>query len=375
MIEIEKVNIPQELMKLKGIWNSLLFQNTTNEIFMTFEWVQAWCEAFSEKKNLVMLVGRRDNEIVGLAPFLIQKKRRYGVNYRALKFLAQGDYADIIAKEKDREAFLEGLIKYIMGIAKNWDVLELYHIPEKSATLELMREIFEAKGLVATVKRNIACPVMYLKDDAEFARKCLKKKSLVRHFNYFKKNGDLSFTVVKGHRKIEKHMKEFFSQHTERRALAGDTSLFLDESQRYFFSRLIDLIPQERIHFSVLRYNEIPIAYHFGFLYNDKLIWYKPTFNVEYAKHSPGEVLLFYLIKEAIEKKCNEFDFTIGNEEFKQRFSNKVRYNYKIEHIAKRRYIIYWGSLRLFKTIYKLFLSRLAGLLKIVPGRIHHLFF
>ena len=86
-----------------------------------------------------------------------------------------------------------------------------------------------------------------------------------------------------------------------------------------------------RVRFSCLTFNEIPIAYHFGFEYANKLIWYKPSFNIDFFSKSPGTVLLKFLIEYALEKNLDEFDFTIGDEKFKDRFSNKKGKNIQIE--------------------------------------------
>lgn len=46
-----------------------------------------------------------------------------------------------------------------------------------------------------------------------------------------------------------------------------------------------------------------------------------------YRAYSPGTLMLKYLIEHAIKIKSEEVDFTIGDESFKSRFSNHVRYN------------------------------------------------
>ena len=77
--------------------------------------------------------------------------------------------------------------------------------------------------------------------------------------------------------------------------------------------------------FSMVEFNDQPIAFHYGFDYNDTVLWYKPSFDVEHASHSPGLVLLRYLIGYAIDQKRHELDFTIGDEPFKSRFTNSKR--------------------------------------------------
>ena len=87
-------------------------------------------------------------------------------------------------------------------------------------------------------------------------------------------------------------------------------------------------------------FNGAPLAFHFGFEYRRRFIWYKPAFDVRFAARSPGEVLLKFLLDDAIGKGLEEFDFTVGSEAFKYRFSNLSRSNDRI--IVFRSASDYW---------------------------------
>ena len=55
-------------------------------------------------------------------------------------------------------------------------------------------------------------------------------------------------------------------------------------------------------------------------------MWYKPSFAIDLARHSPGEALLRQLLLAAIEEKACAFDFGLGEEAFKSRFATGIRY-------------------------------------------------
>jgi hypothetical protein len=103
------------------------------------------------------------------------------------------------------------------------------------------------------------------------------------------------------------------------------------------------------INFTVVKSEKRPIAFHFGFVFNKRFIWYKPSFDIDLFKYYPGEVLLKELLEYAVDKKYNEFDFTIGSDFFKKRFANKVRQNF---------------SYKIFKTRNKALLSVIVVFLK-----------
>jgi CelD/BcsL family acetyltransferase involved in cellulose biosynthesis len=185
-------------------------------------------------------------------------------------------------------------------------------------------------------------PTRLFKDPVE-DKKLLKKKSLKRHYNYFARNGRLECKNCKGAEEILNYMNIFFQQHIERRAMSETRSQFLDEREKTFYEELVKaLAPTGWLVFSVVLFNDRPLAFHLGFEYAGRFIWYKPTFNVEYSEHSPGEVLIKYLFEYALERGLHEFDFAIGEETFKYRFANHIRVNYEVRIFRHRlRYYIH----------------------------------
>jgi CelD/BcsL family acetyltransferase involved in cellulose biosynthesis len=88
------------------------------------------------------------------------------------------------------------------------------------------------------------------------------------------------------------------------------------------------------LHFSVLECGERPAAFHFGFQYGGKLSWYKPSFDWEFRKESPGAVLISSLIEDAVRRGHAELDFSSGREPFKLRFSNSQTVNLNLRVFA-----------------------------------------
>src|SRR5204863_2143955 len=97
------------------------------------------------------------------------------------------------------------------------------------------------------------------------------------------------------------HLDEFFGQHLERWANTLSPSLFNDEVQLQFY-RLITLGAANAgwLRFTRIEWKGRAIAFHFGFNYRGSFLWYKPTFAIDLARYSPGEVLLRQLLIEAI---------------------------------------------------------------------------
>jgi len=85
-----------------------------------------------------------------------------------------------------------------------------------------------------------------------------------------------------------------------------------------FYRYLIDdMLETGLIHFSILKCGDEPIHWHFGFLHDNRLHWFKPTYNVSWKNYSPGKVHIAYLIEECLNNKIRYFDFLYGDEAYK----------------------------------------------------------
>ena len=78
------------------------------------------------------------------------------------------------------------------------------------------------------------------------------------------------------------------------------------------------------LRFTCITWNDRPIAYHFGLCYRGRYLFGIPSFAIDLARYSPGEVLLRQLLIAAIEEGAHTFDFGIGDEAYKYRFATDV---------------------------------------------------
>ena len=80
-----------------------------------------------------------------------------------------------------------------------------------------------------------------------------------------------------------------------------------------------------KIHISAVKVGNNFISTHLGFFDNETYYYLMPSFdNVNYKSYSGGNILLENLIKFAESKNINVFDFTIGNESYKQKWTNET---------------------------------------------------
>jgi CelD/BcsL family acetyltransferase involved in cellulose biosynthesis len=261
--------------------------------------------------------------VVAIAPLTVKTGL---LGEQVVRFLGDGraDYCDFLARENKPKA-LEAIFEALFASPERWDVIELNNIPSDSSTIELVRGICARAGQHVLAYDQFTCRTLRIREHRDAALEIFNKAGLRRRQNYFQRNGTLRFFNVTG-MAVLPYLDQFFDQHVARWSSGKDPSLFLNECNRMFYRELaVDMAQKEWVLFSVVEFDGQPIAIHYGFDYNGSLLWYKPSFDVTYAKHSPGLVLLRYLIDYAIKQDRREFDFTIGDEAFKSRFTNHTR--------------------------------------------------
>lgn len=353
---LKRINQWSKLEEWASDWNRLAEISPAASVFQTFEWHRAWWKAFGQDQEgakLSVSLVLRDGKLAAVAPFMVRR----GV----ISFIGSGnhasDYCDVLVDPSYPEA-LEELMNAVISERTSWRRVELRNLRSHSPHRKRIQEFFEARGLGVITAVSADAPTRILGDKAS-DHEAVNKKSLKRHTSHFRSSGKLEFKHCKSVTEVQGYLDQFFEQHQGRRALAGDGSLFDDPKQKAFYRQVArEFVHRDWLRFGVVLLDGEPLAFHFGFEFCDRFYWYKPAFDAKYAKKSPGEVLLKFLLEYAIDKRLSEFDFTVGSEGFKYRFANEIRTNLLVIAFASKH--AYWlhRFVRLIKRLVKQLLRK-----------------
>ncbi len=312
----------------------MLNRSRNHSVFQTFPWHACWWKTFGGSHELFVILGYVGAELIGIAPMMITREKGPLSPMRShVRFIGslQGasDYCDFITDPAE-PGVLYALLEAMNSGAKEFHRIDLSHFPSHSPNKAGVLEYFAGRDARITVEFEADAPVRMLGDD-KADRKAANKSSLKRHTRYFEKSGELRFNACTSEVEILGYLEVFFEQHKARRAQKGSPSQFLDPAQQAFYRALVaETFRYGWLRFDVVLFDGAPLACHFGFEYQGRFIWYKPTFDMRFAARSPGEVLIKFLLDDAIAKGLEEFDFTVGSEPFKYRFANRTRFNDRI---------------------------------------------
>lgn len=299
-------------------WNGLLSKASSDVIFMTWQWQKAWWKFFGRGKLLIM-VAEQNEKPIAIAPLFSEDGMVY--------FIGSGgsDYLDFIGNVTVDD-ILENLLLLTIQHVPDFVGFLFYHVLQNSQTTNKLQEAAKQQEWKYFDEGSMPSPMLNIKSFPEKAVEAINKKSLLRHEKWFIKNGGIEVKHFCQSTDILPHINHFFEQHIARWRQTSFPSLFNDDLQKLFYKKLCELFSETGwLRFTVVFWNGREIAFHFGFHYNQNFLWYKPSFDIELSKRSPGEVLLRQLLLKAVEEDATIFDFGLGDEQFKQRFATNTR--------------------------------------------------
>ena len=293
----------------EAAWAELLERSPTPVVFLTRGWLEAWWQTLGQG-TLLLAVAEHDGRQVALAPLYARGD--------VISFLGtdSSDYLDFLG-DISQPVVLDGLLAAARE-AVAASAFRLAVVPERSPTTARLAAAAARLKLGLRSDEPVLAPALRRAQLVDATH----KKSLVRHENWFRRNGELSVVHTAHGDAILPQLDRFFAQHVERCTAAPYASLFEDERHRAFYRRLAEQNADAGwLRFTRVNWNGAPIAYHFGMSFNGSFLCYKPSFELALAHRSPGEVLLRQLLIAAYDEGAQTFDLGIGDEPFKHRFA------------------------------------------------------
>jgi hypothetical protein len=294
-----------------GHWNELLDRSNTNAVNLTWQWQRNWWKFFG-RGRLMLVVVEEANQPVCVAPLFADDDMVFNI--------CPEDHLDLVGEVSSE--ILKAIITCAIESLPNFQGLRLYFLPQSSPTGYCLRQAAKHFGFTCIPESHFPSPRLDISARSDAAAACVRKKSLLRHENYFRREGQLTIQHVNTAGEILPQLDEFFDQHITRRAATRNPSQFVEARQRdYYRSIAVNIGPTGWLRFTRIDWNGRPIAFHFGASYAGRYLFGIPSFAIEFERLSPGEVLLRQLILAAIEERAKVFDFGIGDEAYKYRFA------------------------------------------------------
>jgi CelD/BcsL family acetyltransferase involved in cellulose biosynthesis len=312
----------QQFRELRNEWNSLLSRSRANTVFLTWEWLDAWWQAYrTTERPYIILLWRNQDELVGIAPFVLNTiKKDYFFSYKALYFWglkfddSESEYLDIIAAKGIEKEVCCQLIEVLNRNRKEWDIFFYYEVPENSLCLDVIKESIKSQKWLFNKTSHIASFIKLPKTFDEYLkglkpRMRTKLKTLSRRL---RENHAVEFEVC-SKEKLSVTLLSLFELHQKRWEKVNQLGCFRDPRRREFYKLLSNyFFDNNWLRIFSLKVDGVYRTHEFCFLYNNKIFILQEGYDVEWQKQGVGNVLRTFSLQYCIENKYDEYDILGG---------------------------------------------------------------
>ena len=302
----------------------------------------------------LLFLGYERDVLIGIASLAS------GFSGKQIGFLAANtaDYCDILSAPAHRERFINAILDEIANLRP--EKITLANLPADSVTTAILATIGDPikPGTKTRLARTVAsgdsskvatgssiaggrrffvfqrpayaCAQVEL--GAGEARKKLKsevarKQMFQRKLRSLQRAGVVSVEHLRTWDSIQPVLDSFADAHAARFHFTGRTSSLATSERRQFLADLARRFGDSgAVTLSVLKLDNRPIAWNYGFRFQGSWFWYQPTFSSEWEEHSPGYCLLAKIIVEACDSPdLRRVDLGLGDEGYKARFATGFR--------------------------------------------------
>jgi CelD/BcsL family acetyltransferase involved in cellulose biosynthesis len=290
-----------------------------NCLFVLPQWLNAWWDTFGENQNPEILVGYREEKLIGLAPLCIQETTARFIGGENVC-----DYQDIITASNHLNDFLISILTYLKN--KGVRSLQLGTLRPDSVSLTRLPNLakhmgYDVESHQTAFSYEITLPRTW--ESYLYMLNGKQRHEIRRKIRRLNEAGHVQFHVLKGWNEISDAMDTFF---TLFKASRPDKSEFLSEQMMSFFRLLAQRTARQGfLKMFFLNIDLVPAAGVMCFDYKDTLFLYNNGYNPQFSRLSPGFLSKVYSIRYSIEQGKRCYDLLKGEEGYKKRLgSNPV---------------------------------------------------
>ncbi|MFC1847906.1 GNAT family N-acetyltransferase [Chloroflexota bacterium] len=336
----------KEFESLAGIWDGLLQQaGEENSIYLTHEWLTTWWRHFGEGSKLNILLFEKQGRIIGIAPLMKTEYRAGFLKLRTLETIGavNCNYVWVMPSENRREA-IAALVSYLdKALASDGLVFRVTLVPEDSEFLALVRRHgpelsgnLASEEKVMTLAPYIPLPATW---DDYFRTLSQKRRWVLRRsLGYLQEAHRVEFNEC-AEDALEDRLTTFIDLHQRRWQSANIRGIFSYPKTKEFYRDLAGRFFEKGwLHFSRLTVDGETASAVYSYVYNGKFYASTMARDIRYSRYSVGHLHYMFLIKDAIGRHLQEFDFLRGDEPYKFYWTKSVRRYLQITVIGRGRF-------------------------------------
>jgi CelD/BcsL family acetyltransferase involved in cellulose biosynthesis len=332
MTTIEHIEDASRFAALAGEWDALLQRSDAANVFLTWEWLNAWWTHLRGGRRLHLLAVRADGRLAAVAPLaLVPPRLGRLVPFRTLQFLGAGtvgsDYLDVIA-DRDARGDVPRALAGVIG-RERW-MLELGRVAAGGAlAFELSRALQEGSWTCRAAQSE-TCPFIPLAghtwDSYLATLGSAHRYNVQRRLRNLQRRYRVELACVTTEAERGPALSRLIALHEARWRGRGRSEAFCSPSLVAFhhdFTRRA--LERGWLRLLELRLDGRPAAALYGLRYRGTFSFYQSGFDPAFAKDSVGLAMMALAIQGALDEGAAEYDLLHGDESYKSLWAREAR--------------------------------------------------
>lgn len=162
-ITVEEISSTKSFLALQDEWCALEKSMSRTSVFLTHEWFSATWQWRRRDALLLILIVRRKGALIGACPLVKSTAYQMLVKYTKLEYLAVPDSQEcLILAKASLESQVHHAIFAYLATRKDWDIVEIGHIPQNSSTWNFLNSQIVLSGIAIGFRSGGSNPTVPL---------------------------------------------------------------------------------------------------------------------------------------------------------------------------------------------------------------------
>lgn len=319
---------------LEHLWNDLLADSASRTVFLTWEWLTSWWNAYGGSRQLMILTCLdRAGTLVGIAPLYCDRAPFIpGLSLRVLRFIGDGthdsDNLDFIVRRGSEKSAIRAWSEWLDHHQRDWDLLELNSLPAESCLASLILEESRRRRW-HVVSRETPRALLCLPRDgsAYLASLSESMRSTIRNrTRHLERNYRVRFVRCESAADLASALQHLFRLHGKRWEARGGGGAFGHSQRRAFLKEVTERLQvRSWLDFWSLEVDDQVVATELGFCYGDTRYFLQAGFDPDWYPKNVGVVLRARILRHLIDGGVRYYDFLDGGDDYKFRWGAERR--------------------------------------------------
>jgi hypothetical protein len=307
--------------KFRKSYTQFLRANSTYYVQLELDWLDAYIANYNISE-FQFLCFYNNNDLVAVIPIQIKKQtNRRLFKKTTILLLGNGptDFFDLPIKKGFEEKVSEKFAKYLIE-KKEWENFILSELPEHNLLVKALSIALKKVDISFKIdKPNGFLYSLTNTNYEKFFENFLKprNKDLLKDLRGLNSRGiNLSLETINTN--IYEKLSEVLKLYESRRTTLGQENSYNTEERRHFVKQVCDAFEKKGMaELTILKDESNNLwAFQLDWISNGIRYHWNHAFNEDFKKHSPGKIILYYLLEQSFNSsninECNHMRGELG---------------------------------------------------------------